>query len=470
MIQINDKPMTLTSLSGWSESVKGNAYVINANSVEDLKKILFLSQEKQLNILVKGAGCSYGDEVLNDNNLVINTQCMDKIKTWCPDSGVMVVEPGVTFEHALQHSLRDGWIIPAIPGTRFPTIGGALANNVHGKNSYKEGNFGECAIGFEILLASGEIIACSEKNNSELFYSAIGGLGLLGVFIEVTLQLKRVTSAYFQISKWTEPNLQSLICGLDQSIYASDYVIGQVDCFPKGINLGRGTIHTAVESDGQNRDTEERDNAFSKILSAMSKPHALNVAKLVVGDFSMMCISSLKFYFDKLSRTDNEILEDFFNFNFLLDKIPNWKHAFKYGFVEHESLLPKEKATAVFEELIKLTHRFNMPAYLGAIKVHRKDDFLLSFSMDGYSLGIDIPYIPDRKDILHKLLVKLNEVVLENGGLTYLAKDSYLSANQFKSMYKGYERFKQLKEKYDPQAVFQSNMYRRLFIADDIAL
>jgi FAD/FMN-containing dehydrogenase len=176
----------------------------------------------------------------------------------------------------------------------------------------------------------------------------------------------------------------------------------------------------------------------------------------------MRWVSRLKYYFDKFAPR-KLFEEDLFQFTFLLDRIPDWKQVFRHGFFEYEPLIPREKARAVIPKLIALTHEFGMPAYLSAIKIHSHDDFLLSYSMDGYSFAIDIPRRPKEKQKQDALWREMNKIVIEAGGIVYLAKDANLTASEFRQMYKNVPKFLALKKKYDPDEVFQSDMYRRIF-------
>jgi FAD/FMN-containing dehydrogenase len=153
----------------------------------------------------------------------------------------------------------------------------------------------------------------------------------------------------------------------------------------------------------------------------------------------------------------------FFESNFLLDQLPNWKLMFRRGFVESEILVPAARAAEVFSELIRLTHRRNDSGYLTAVKAHRRDSFLVSFALDGYSLGMDIPINPRRSGTLARLLQEMNDIAVENGGLAFLAKDTTLTPWQARAMYAGWDEFVRWKRELDPHEVFQSNQYRRLF-------
>jgi FAD/FMN-containing dehydrogenase len=414
-----------------------------------------------------GSRNSYGDEFQNQGEIVLDMTQMNQIKSWNPETGVLVVEPGVTFQQALRICLKDNWVLPVAPGTRFPTIGGAGANNVHGKNSYKVGNFGEFIIEFDLLLANNEIITCSRDKNSELFFAVIGGIGMLGVITSLTLQTRKVKSPSVSVKNWIVPNLSKMLQDIEKHSEKSDYIIGQIDCFATGKSLGRGTINAAVHVDYKSNnyinDLEIKNTIFSVVPSKL----VLTLGKFLMCETLMRTISSLKYYMDMYSQTnsDEDKIESFPKFNFHLDRIPSWPKVFEYGLYEFEPLIPRDKAYEVINKMIKITHEFKMPPYLCGIKLHREDDFVLSYSLDGFSIGFDFPVLPKRKNEQDEMFSQLHEIVVENGGQIYLAKDNMIFKANFRSMYGSkIDEILSLKAKYDPNMLFQSNMFRRLFL------
>jgi len=145
------------------------SYFVSPGNIYELKETIDLARNKKLSVCPRGGGFSYGDETLNENNIVVDCTRMNEILSWDSKKGIMEVQPGVTVQQVLKVSLRDNWRLSAVPGTRLPTIGGCVANNVHGKNCYREGNFGECVLEFDILVASNEKLTCSRDKNSDLF-------------------------------------------------------------------------------------------------------------------------------------------------------------------------------------------------------------------------------------------------------------------------------------------------------------
>lgn len=451
------------NFSGWSNTHFGRSYVAYPLTAEEVRSIVKGAKISQKTIIGRGAGQSYGDQSLNHDQIVLDLSRMNKILGWDKTTGILQVETGAIYEDVLIHCLKDNWIPAVIPGTRYVTMGGALANNVHGKNSYSRGNFGNWVKEFKLVLASGDQLTCSKEINPDLFYGTIGGAGLLGIVTEITLQLVSIPSPHLTVKRSTAPSLLELMDNLDKESKKNELVIAQVDCFPNGKILGRGTIH-AADFGANDSGTNINDLAkiHLKIFGLMPKKWLLAIGKYTMSDFVMSIISRTKYYFDKITSSENPHMQNVFRFMFLLDQVPNWKRIFKNGFFEYEPLIPTEKARIVIPQLIALTHQYRMPAYLSAIKIHKQDDFLLSYSMNGYSFAMDIPRHSKKKEEQNELFKKMNEIVIGAGGIVYLAKDATLTPDEFRQMY-DVEKFLEIKKKYDPDELFQSDMYRRIF-------
>jgi len=186
---------------------------------------------------------------VNAEQILLELTRMTRILDWNPETGKLTVEPGVTIRDIWRYIIGDGWWLPVVPGTAFPTIGGALGMNLHGKNQYKAGTLGEHVLEFTALLSTGELLHCSPEKNPEFFYAMIGSFGVLGVFTSITLQMKRIYSGQMHISTHATANLQDLLNTMEQRKASSDYLIGWIDCFAKGQALGRGQLQIAHEFD-----------------------------------------------------------------------------------------------------------------------------------------------------------------------------------------------------------------------------
>jgi decaprenylphospho-beta-D-ribofuranose 2-oxidase len=269
------------------------------------------------------------------------------------------------------------------------------------------------------------------------------------------------------VRKWTVPNLEEMLHEMEELRRTAPYHIGWVDCFTRGKNFGRGTIHAAEFVDRPSSKAKET-NDFSYIspylFGVFPRSWLWPVLKPFFGNTLMRFTNATKYAVDRLTTQKTPHYVNFFEFNFLLDKIPNWRQLFTpNGYCELEPIIPFAACGKVFRELIELTQVYGNPTILTAIKSHRKDDFLLSYSIDGCTIGIDVPIDPRRKSDYNVLFHRMNDVVVKAGGKAYLAKDEKLTAEHFKSMYPTWPQFVSLKKREDPGALFQSDMYRRLF-------
>lgn len=455
-------------ISGWTYSSHATAYVARPRSVEEIVQVLAEARRRGLTVLARGAGFSYGDQILNANGVVIDLSRMDRILKWNPASGQMTVEPGVTFGQALECCLPDNWVVAAVPGVRHPTLGGGLGNNVHGKNAWRDGNLGAWIVSFTIVTADGRVQRCSREEHAELFQAAIGGLGLFGMVVEIVLQCKRIPSPFLEVRKWTVPNVEAMMDAFEPLRGSADYHIGWADCFATGGALGRGTIHAAnfVEAP---RGADPRANLSyisPYLFGVFPRTWVWPVVKPFFGRTLVRTVNTAKYWVDRATSQRAPFVENYFAFTFLLDMIPNWRQLFlPHGYLELEALVPFATCARTFRRLHEMTQAYGHPSHLAGIKSHRPDDFGLPYSIDGCSIGIDIPIVPRRAAELDDLFYRMNAVVLEAGGRTYLAKDDRLSPEHFRGMYPTWRTFDTLKRKYDPDGLFQSGMYRRLFPA-----
>lgn len=456
--------LTKRKISNWTNTNLSCSYLFYPKNIEDIFSVVEYANSNGKSIICRGAGQSYSDQSLNNHSIVVDMANMDEILNWDKASGLIKVEPGINYEKIISHCVVDGWLPAVIPGTRYVTMGGALSNNVHGKNSYSNANFGNWVREFKIIVASGEIYTCSNEVNQDLYFAVIGGSGLFGVVIEITIQLIKVPSAFLRVQKIALSSLSNLIDKLDELSKKNDFAVAQVDCFPKNKKLGRGTIHVGsfLDKNIEGKNIEIMRQISPKIFGIFPKKIIPIIGRYLVNDYTMRLVSLLKYYIDK-NFSSEYFNEDIFHFTFLLDQVPNWKRIFRYGFFEYEPLIPRARAKDVIAKIISLTHKYKMPAYLSAIKIHQKDDFLISYSMDGYSFAIDIPKRPKDKKKQDELFREMNKLVIEVGGIIYLAKDVNLTSDEFKKMYKNFDKFLAVKKKYDPNDIFQSDMYRRIF-------
>lgn len=463
----------VSRLENFGHSLQRAGYVYQPSHIDEVHKLFELSRKQGTSIALRGAGRSYGDASLNSGQIVLDLRGLNKILEWNPENGRIRTEPGVTIEQLWKHVLADGWWPPVVPGTMFPTIGGCLAANIHGKNNWQAGPLGEHILEFEALLPNGKAFKCSPSVNTDYFYALISGMGLLGIFTSITLQLKKIYSGDMRVTAWTEPNLQEMLKAVDANKDA-DYVVGWVDCTVGGGGLGRGQVHRAeYPKEGEDRHAEKSLRVDHQVLP--TKFFGLVPKELLpvfmapfTNNFGTWAVNQAKYIANSTIGIGHAYQQPLVGFNFLLDYIPNWERIYGGGgLIQHQSFLPKENAGHAHLEMLRLCRKRGLPSYLGVLKRHRPDKFLFSHAVDGYSLALDFRVTRDNHRRLTKMVAELDEIVLQAGGRFYFAKDSTLSAETVQR-YLGKEtisKFKKLKAEVDPDNLLQSDLYRRCFAA-----
>lgn len=462
----------LVRLENFGHSLYGPAYLYRPTHADQVAALFDLARERGVHIGLRGAGRSYGDASMNSGEIVLDLQRMNRVLEWNPETGVIKVEPGVTIEQLWKYTLEDGWWPPVAPGTMFPTLGGCLASNVHGKNNWGAGTLGEHVGEFRALLPNGEEIVCSPSKNKELFYAMIGGMGMLGVFTEITLNMKRIYSGNLDVYAWSEPTLKRSLEAIDEQ-KENDYVVGWVDCTSSGRGLGRGQVHTA----NYLREGDDPAPARSFRVDTQSLPDSIFgiVPKSIVWRLMRPLMNNIgvrvgnvgKYWASRQLGNRKRYMQSLVAFNFLLDYVPDWERSYgRGGLIQYQSFVPKDAAYEVYFEALQLCKRRHLPSYLGVVKRHRPDDFLLTHGIDGYSLALDFRVTDRNRGRLQKLISDLNQLVLAGGGRFYFAKDSTLTTDEVNAYLgnKTVARFKALKAKVDPNNLLQTDLYRRCFL------
>ena len=342
-----------------------------------------------------------------------------------------------------------------------------MAANIHGKNNYLAGTIGEHVVEFDLLLSSGEII--NVDRTMDLFYSAIGSFGLLGAFISITLQLKKIYSGKLKVRANSCANWDEAFAIFEENV-ERDYVVGWIDAFAKGSSAGRGLIHTAdYLAPGEDPHPEESLSARAQELPDTAfgwipKSRLHRLMSPFVSRLGMPMTNKLK-YRGAMRENGKQFLQRFAEFNFLLDSVPNWKYAYKPGaLIQYQVFIPRDAARKSFDDITSYVRDKGHPPYLAVMKRHREDQFLLSHGVNGYSLALDFPAKSNSRDDIWQMTSELDARVLSAGGRFYFAKDATMHSGTAKA-YLGdaFEKFIAIKKELDPGGLFQTSLSRRIF-------
>ena len=464
-----DLTTRFTSIQNFGYSLCTQSYVFQPTRAEEISEVFRSARQLGLTVGVRGAGRSYNDVAHNGGGIVLDLSSMNRILKWDPAAGEIVGEPGVTLQQLWQKVEPDGWWPPVVSGTMRTTLGGCLAANIHGKNNFTTGTIGEHVVEFTALLPTGASVTCSPRKNADLFYSMIGGLGMLGVFTSVKLKMKRVHSGLLEVAARPSHDLHEHLTDMLEQAPQFDYVVGWVDALAGGKALGRGQIHAARYL----REGEDPDPSRTMSLKSQVLPNRMFgiIPKAVLHYFmspfminpGVWAVNTAK-YLTSLRR--HTFRQSHAAFHFLLDYVPDWERAYgRGGLIEYQSFVPKETAEAAWTEMLDLSLKRGLPSYLGVTKRHRPDRFLLSHAVDGFSLAMDFKVTDQNRLALGQLLQDFDRIVLQAGGRFYFVKNSDTLPETARHFYgaKTMSDFRRLKRRCDPDGLLQSNLYRRIF-------
>jgi FAD/FMN-containing dehydrogenase len=436
-------------LSGWGNIPRSANKVIYARDPRDLVRL----PEDQ--ILPRGLGRSYADQATNTNHVVLKMEKMNHFLAFDEVNGVLSCEAGVSLEEVIFHFAPRGWFPMITPGTKYITIGGAIANDVHGKAHHADGSFVNCVYDFTILLADGSILRASREENADLFWANFGGLGLLGIILTATVQLRRIETTYFKQKAYAAKNLDEMLDAIHENEREYSSSVAWIDPMARGKSLGRGVLtmgNHALLSDLPEKLKKEPLKVGKKPM--LTVPFYLPA--FILNPFTISILDVVLYWMQKSAPS----ISHYDKFFYPLDMINDWNRGYgKRGFIQYQFVIPMEGGRKNIRTLLTEVTESNCIPFLNVLKKFGKGQGgLLSFPFEGYTFAIDFPITPQLKPFTKKL----DQMVLEMGGRIYLGKDAYLDEATFKAMYPQYVEWLAIKRKYDPLNVFSSDLARRI--------
>lgn len=390
--------------------------------------------------LAFGCGRSYGDSCLAESGHVLAMQNMDRLLAADWETGVVLAQAGLTLAELIRIALPRGWFLPVTPGTKFVTLGGAVANDVHGKNHHVMGTFG-CHVRHLAIYRSDEgLTECSPSQRPDLFEATVGGLGLTGVILAVELQLRRVNSSEIEQHSIKFGGLDEFF-ELSQAHDAShEYTVAWIDCLASGKEAGRG--HYIAGNHAQKSPLELAP--AGGLSMPFDPPFSL------VNSFSLRAFNTL--YYHRQHKKEVTNLVGYDPFFYPLDRLQHWNRMYgRAGFQQYQCVVPQQHGREVIREVIQQISKSGTGSFLAVLKQcgELASPGLLSFPLHGVSLALDFP---QRDRVNEQLFKKLDALVHEAGGRLYPAKDAHMSATHFKQAYPQWESIETLR---DPQLLSQ---------------
>lgn len=423
------------------------------------------SQEDQLqdfisahsSVIARGNGRCYGDASLAGYS--VSTLRYDKVLAFNATEGIFECQSGITLDQILDIVVPKGWFLPVTPGTKFITVGGAVASDVHGKNHHVDGSFSGHILEMDVVTGAKETLTCSATQLPDLFWATCGGMGLTGIVTRVKFRLKKIETAYIKQKQIKARNLDELI-SLFEEYKEYTYSMAWIDCLQKGNSFGRGILIV-----GEHATQAEVGNKAPLQLPAKKKLSVpFNLPSFALNTLTVKAFNWL--YYNKNTKREINNVIPYEPFFYPLDAILHWNRGYgKAGFVQYQFVLPLEKKEGLVAILKRISDK-GWGSFLAVLKVFGRQESLISFPMEGYTLALDFPV---RKG-LFEFLDELDEIVLQYGGRLYLSKDARMKKEVFWQSYEHAQEFAAIVQRYNGDQLFRSVQSDRMGLTNSGAV
>ena len=396
-------------------------------------------------LTIHGLGRSYGDVCLTKNGTMLVSTGINRLIEFEPQEGTIVAEAGITLDEILHLITNKGWFLPVVPGTRYITLGGAVANDIHGKNHHQVGSFGNYVKRFGLLRSNGENLTCSEDLNKDLFHATIGGLGLTGVITWVEISLSPIKSKFIEISTERFEHIQDYWIVNKELEKDWEYTVAWIDCLSNEKKLGRGVFLSGQHTEETTSHINYKDR---KITFPFEPPFSF------VNNLSGKLVNTLYY---RINSSKKSSIKHYQPFMFPLDAVNKWNRVYgRKGFFQYQCVFPPEVSEYGVKEVLKIIRKGNQKSYLGVVKNfgNIESKGILSFARPGTTLALDFR---NRGQETLNLFQQLDSVVAELKGALYPAKDARMSGEMFRASFPRYEEFLKF---VDPK--FSSSFWERV--------
>ncbi|MDK7374447.1 MULTISPECIES: FAD-binding oxidoreductase [Weeksella] len=408
MIHPTKKPV-----SNWGNYPEIIAKEYTPQTIEEIQEVL--AQEPT--IIARGNGRCYGDASLQDT--LLSTKRLNYFIDFDRDNGIIECESGVLLSEIIEVIIPEGFFIAVTPGTKFITVGGAIASDVHGKNHHVDGCFSEHVLYFDLMIENGEVLRCSREENAAYFWATIGGMGLTGIILSARFQLKKIETAYIQQEAIQAQNLDEMYQLIDES-ESWTYTVAWIDCLQKGKNLGKGLLLRGEHAVRK----QLSGKLYEQPLTVKKKFHLnipFNFPSFVLNPWSIKIFNFL-YYHKQLKKKSGQII-DIDSFFYPLDAVFHWNRIYgKKGFIQYQFVIPKENGKEGMRKILETIAQSGNGSFLVVLKLFglNNPQAYNSFPFPGYTLALDFKLNKN----LPQLVKRLDALVKQYDGRIYRTKDA----------------------------------------------
>jgi FAD/FMN-containing dehydrogenase len=437
-------------LTGWGRYPRFESAITEPDDFGEASQF----HRTETGLVARGNGRAYGDAAVGLAT-TLSTRRLDRIISFDPVTGRLEVEAGAILADILDFVVPRGFFPPVVPGTKFVSIGGMLAADVHGKNHHVDGGFGRHVESFALVLPDGSRVTCSPGQHGELFKATVGGMGLTGTILSVAFRLRRIETAFMQTCTIAAENLDAAMAALEAASDAS-YSVAWIDGLAKGTRLGRALVFRA-----EHARADALPAGQSTFAAARKRTLAVpfDLPSFTLNRISVAAFNELYFR-QGAARAGHDRIVAADPYFFPLDAIAGWNRIYgARGFVQYQCVIPKASSRAAFAEILERVSRLGTPSFLAVLKLLGPGDGLMSFPMEGFTLALDFPVsVP-----MLALLDEIDKIVAAAGGRLYLAKDARQKAGIFEQGYaQALPQFQALRRAIGAAGKIESRLSRRL--------
>lgn len=442
--------MPKRTIAGWGNYPRLTCDVRTPESVADVARLI-----DPRGTIARGLGRSYGDPALNEDGVVLDLTRLDRYLDFDEATGRLACEAGVSLEQIIRDFAPRGWFPAITPGTKHVTVGGCIANDVHGKAHHADGCFSRCVDAIEVLVADGRVVTASRDQNADLFWASMGGLGLLGIVLTATLRLRRIDTTYFRQEAVVVRDLSELLAAFEEYDARYPYSVAWIDPLATGAELGRGVLTVGDHASMDELPTTLRGD-----------PRRVTGSTLVGVPFDLPELALNPITLRALNVVIGQVqaragrLAHYEKFFYPLDAIRDWNRGYgARGFTQYQLVVPLEDGEARMRPILERIAASGSLPFLNVLKkLGKEGEGHLSFPFEGYTFAIDFPIA----DGLDALLAELDERVVDAGGRIYLGKDAFVRPETLTRMYPRLGEWRRVKAEWDPDQLFRSHLSDRV--------
>lgn len=441
--------MVRREIAGWGNYPRLECEV---RPVEDVRGLAAALDRR--GTIARGLGRSYGDPALLEDGTVLDLTGMDRFLAFDEATGTLTCEAGVSLAQIIEAFAPRGFFPAITPGTKLVTVGGCIANDVHGKAHHADGCFSSCVDGFEILLASGEVVTCSREANADLFWATFGGMGLTGIVVRATLRLRPIETTFFRQEAIVVRDLSGLLEAFEETA-DRPYSVAWIDPLEVGPDLGRGVLTVGDHAGVDDLPKRLRRDPLKLGGGALATvPFELPNASL-----NPLTLRALNVVLGQV-QAHGAAIAHYEKFFYPLDAIGEWNRGYgARGFTQYQFVIPLEDGERRMRAILERIARSGELPFLNVLKKFGPEGpGHLSFPFEGYTFAIDFPITPT----LGALCAELDRMVIDAGGRVYLGKDAFLEPASLAAMYPRLGAWRAIKARVDPDTVFRSHLSDRV--------